>query len=51
MKKEASRKSYSVYPFSKRRVLLPFERSFTAEECERVKLAACGASREFCFVT
>jgi hypothetical protein len=35
---KATRKSHSVYPFSRRRALIPFERSFTAEEFERVKL-------------
>jgi hypothetical protein len=38
MKKRATRKSHSVYPLSRRRVLIQFERSFTAEEFERVKL-------------
>jgi hypothetical protein len=38
MKKRATRKSHFVKPFSRRRVLIPFERSFTAEEFERVKL-------------
>jgi hypothetical protein len=38
MKKKATRKSHSIYPFSRRRALIPFERSFTAEEFERVKL-------------
>jgi hypothetical protein len=38
MKKKATRKSHCVKPFSKRRVLIPFERSFTAEEFERMKL-------------
>jgi len=38
MKEKATRKSHSVYPFSRRRAQIPFERSFTAEEFERVKL-------------
>jgi hypothetical protein len=38
MKKKATRTSHSVYPFSRRRLLIPFERRFTAEEFERVKL-------------
>lgn len=38
MKEKATRKSRTVYPFSRRRVLIPFERSFTEEEFERVKL-------------
>jgi hypothetical protein len=38
MKKKATRKSHCVKPFSKRRVLISFERSFTAREFERVKL-------------
>jgi hypothetical protein len=38
MRKKATRKSHSVYPFARRRALIPFERSFTAEEFERVKL-------------
>ena len=38
MKKKATRKNLTVYPFSRRRVLIPFERSFTTEEFERVKL-------------
>jgi hypothetical protein len=38
MTKMATRKSHSVYPFSRKRALIPFERSFTAEEFERVKL-------------
>jgi hypothetical protein len=38
VKKKATRKSHCVKPFSRRRVLIPFERSFSAEEFERVKL-------------
>ena len=38
MTKIATRKSHSVYPFSRKRQLIPFERSFTVEEFERVKL-------------
>ena len=38
MKQRATRKSHFVKPFSRRRVLIPFERSFTAEEFERVNL-------------
>jgi hypothetical protein len=38
MKKKATRKSHCVKPFSRRRVLIPFERSFTAREFERLKL-------------
>lgn len=38
MKEKATRKSHCVKPFSRRRVLIPFERSFSAEEFERVKL-------------
>jgi hypothetical protein len=38
MKEKATRKSRTVYSFSRRRVLIPFERSFTDEEFERVKL-------------
>ena len=35
---KATRKSHNVYPFSRKRALIPFERSFTVEDFERVKL-------------
>jgi hypothetical protein len=38
MRAKATRKGHFVKPFSRRRALIPFERSFTAEEFERVKL-------------
>jgi hypothetical protein len=38
MRKKATRKRRFVKPFSRRRVLIPFERSFTAKEFESVKL-------------
>jgi hypothetical protein len=43
MTKRATRKSHSVYPFSRKRVLIPFERNFTVEEFERVKLGSHSA--------
>jgi hypothetical protein len=50
MKKEATRKSHYVKPFSRRRVLIPFERSFTAEEFERVKLGVVPEWDEHWFI-
>ena len=38
MSAKATRKTHSVHSFPRRRVLIPFDRSFTAEEFERVKL-------------
>jgi len=35
---KASRKNRTVYPFPRHRVLVPFERKFSPEEFERVKL-------------
>jgi hypothetical protein len=35
---QATRKTHTIHPFSRRRVLIPFDRTFTAEEFERVKL-------------
>jgi hypothetical protein len=38
MTEKASRRNRTVYPFPTRRVLIPFEWKFSAEEFERVKV-------------
>ena len=38
MRIQATRKTHTIYPFPRSRALIPFDRSFTAEEFERVKL-------------
>ena len=38
MRIHATRKTHTIHPFPRRRAFIPFDRSFAAEEFERMKL-------------